>query len=152
MLCVCMYGNITPLTLLCTQVRELSDGSLFVEDATEVYVTGAAAIQEVFATAIANRAVAATMYDHAAALHCVPSLTVRCLGVACCSMNERSSRSHCIFTVTIWQRNLATLITQEAKLHLVDLAGSEKVRGCAVAAGLQVPGRHSLTLNESDTR
>ena len=55
-------------------------------------------------------------------------------------MNARSSRSHCVFTLTV----VSTRSTKEGgsmeatgKLHLVDLAGSE----CAKTAGEQVRSR-----------
>nr|CDS23472.1 kinesin 1 heavy chain [Echinococcus granulosus] len=43
------------------------------------------------------------------------------------SMNRRSSRSHCIFTVIIEQRCVPLNETVTSRLSLVDLAGSEKV-------------------------
>lgn len=42
-------------------------------------------------------------------------------------LNQASSRSHCIFTLNIRGKNLATLTEVYSKLHLVDLAGSERV-------------------------
>jgi kinesin family protein 5 len=42
-------------------------------------------------------------------------------------MNERSSRSHSIFILTIFQRNNKTESTKSGKLYFIDLAGSEKV-------------------------
>lgn len=42
-------------------------------------------------------------------------------------MNERSSRSHTVFTVNIFQRNKETEHSKFGKLYLVDLAGSEKL-------------------------
>eukprot|EP00929_Paragymnodinium_shiwhaense_P119405 TRINITY_DN912_c0_g4_i1.p1 TRINITY_DN912_c0_g4~~TRINITY_DN912_c0_g4_i1.p1 ORF type:complete len:686 (+),score=178.33 TRINITY_DN912_c0_g4_i1:234-2291(+) len=47
--------------------------------------------------------------------------------VAETNMNEHSSRSHLIFTLTIEQKNLHDRSVKSGKLHLVDLAGSEKV-------------------------
>jgi kinesin family protein 5 len=43
------------------------------------------------------------------------------------NMNERSSRSHMLFIITINQNNLQDLSAKTGKLYLVDLAGSEKV-------------------------
>lgn len=43
------------------------------------------------------------------------------------NMNERSSRSHMIFLITIAQSNLTDLSAKTGKLFLVDLAGSEKI-------------------------
>jgi kinesin family member 6/9 len=40
---------------------------------------------------------------------------------------QASSRSHCIFTVSIELRNTSTDKVRRSKLHLVDLAGSERV-------------------------
>lgn len=42
-------------------------------------------------------------------------------------MNLASSRSHCIFTVTIEARKAGEETVRRSKLHLVDLAGSERV-------------------------
>ncbi|CAM6093821.1 unnamed protein product [Calypogeia fissa] len=42
-------------------------------------------------------------------------------------MNLASSRSHCIFTVTIEARKAGQETVRRSKLHLVDLAGSERV-------------------------
>ncbi|KAG9391092.1 kinesin-like protein KIF6 [Carpediemonas membranifera] len=47
--------------------------------------------------------------------------------VAATAMNEASSRSHCIFTVTVRQRQPGSDTTIRSKLNLVDLAGSERV-------------------------
>merc|ERR1719217_1807025 len=42
-------------------------------------------------------------------------------------MNEHSSRSHLVFTLTLEQKSMHTKSTKIGKLHLVDLAGSEKI-------------------------
>ena len=42
-------------------------------------------------------------------------------------MNEASSRSHMVFTLTVYQNNTQDHSARSAKLTLVDLAGSEKV-------------------------
>lgn len=42
-------------------------------------------------------------------------------------MNMASSRSHCIFTVSIEARQEGSSTVRRSKLHLVDLAGSERV-------------------------
>jgi kinesin family protein 5 len=42
-------------------------------------------------------------------------------------MNEHSSRSHCLFIITLAQKDLNSLSCKVGKLYLVDLAGSEKV-------------------------
>ena len=43
------------------------------------------------------------------------------------NLNQASSRFHCIFTLNIKGKNLATLTEVYSKIHLVDLAGSERV-------------------------
>jgi len=43
-------------------------------------------------------------------------------------MNAESSRSHCVFMLTLVQKNNADGSTKTSKIFLVDLAGSEKVR------------------------
>ncbi|OMJ65627.1 hypothetical protein SteCoe_37881 [Stentor coeruleus] len=43
------------------------------------------------------------------------------------NMNEGSSRSHAIFSLTVSQTNTRDLSAKSGKLYLVDLAGSEKV-------------------------
>ncbi|XP_030046105.1 kinesin-like protein KIFC2 [Microcaecilia unicolor] len=45
----------------------------------------------------------------------------------CTNMNERSSRSHALLTVTITGTDLTTGTKTSGKLNLVDLAGSERV-------------------------
>ena len=42
-------------------------------------------------------------------------------------MNMASSRSHCIFTVTIESRGMGSDVIRRSKFNLVDLAGSERV-------------------------
>jgi kinesin family protein 6/9 len=42
-------------------------------------------------------------------------------------MNKTSSRSHCIFTISLEARQHGTAIVRRSKLNLVDLAGSERV-------------------------
>lgn len=42
-------------------------------------------------------------------------------------MNMASSRSHCIFTVSLESRKDGSSVVRRSKLHLVDLAGSERV-------------------------
>ena len=43
-------------------------------------------------------------------------------------MNMASSRSHCIFTISIEARPSGSDVVRRSKLHLVDLAGSERVK------------------------
>ena len=50
-------------------------------------------------------------------------------------MNKHSSRSHCIFTVSVYAKRYVAdgSVDYHGKLHLVDLAGSE----CAKNAGME---------------
>ena len=41
-------------------------------------------------------------------------------------MNLASSRSHCIFTISIESRKAGSEVILRSKLHMVDLAGSER--------------------------
>ncbi len=47
--------------------------------------------------------------------------------IAATRMNERSSRSHSLFQVQIFNKNISTDTDTISKLYFVDLAGSEKV-------------------------
>lgn len=47
--------------------------------------------------------------------------------VAFTGMNERSSRSHSLFIIHLYQKDLKKDSTKQSKLYFVDLAGSEKI-------------------------
>lgn len=47
--------------------------------------------------------------------------------VAATRMNEKSSRSHSVFLLTIYQKNTKTDASKLGKLYFCDLAGSEKI-------------------------
>eukprot|EP01104_Vermistella_antarctica_P016322 TRINITY_DN553_c1_g3_i1.p1 TRINITY_DN553_c1_g3~~TRINITY_DN553_c1_g3_i1.p1 ORF type:complete len:1136 (+),score=354.11 TRINITY_DN553_c1_g3_i1:295-3702(+) len=85
------------------QVREDKSKGIWIEGATEVYVSEENEVFEVMKAGTANRAIAET------------------------NMNSESSRSHSIFVVTVQQRNAVDMSNKTGKLYLVDLAGSEKV-------------------------
>lgn len=85
------------------KIRE-QNNSVWVEDATEHYVSSFAAVLELMAQGQSNRAIAST------------------------NMNLESSRSHSVFMLTLGQVNNETGAKKGAKLVLVDLAGSEKIR------------------------
>ena len=51
-------------------------------------------------------------------------------------MNLASSRSHCIFTVTIESRGGGSDVIRRSKFNLVDLAGSERVHKTQAAGNL----------------
>jgi kinesin family protein 5 len=85
------------------QVREDKTKGIWVEGATEVYVSSEQDVLEIIRTGSQNRAIAET------------------------KMNFESSRSHSIFILTVQQKNLNDGSLKAGKLYLVDLAGSEKV-------------------------
>jgi hypothetical protein len=60
-------------------------------------------------------------------------------------MNQASSRSHCIFTISLEARRAGSDIVRHSKLHLVDLAGSERVAktGAAAAAAVVAAADHA---------
>ncbi|TMW65051.1 hypothetical protein Poli38472_009218 [Pythium oligandrum] len=104
------------------QVREDAQRGIFVEGMTEISVTSDEELLSTMRDGAANRAVAAT------------------------GMNEGSSRSHSVFMVTLYQRNLVNQATKAGKLYLVDLAGSEMVRKTG-ASGKQL--EEAKTINKS---
>jgi kinesin family protein 5 len=65
---------------------------------------------------------------------------------AATGMNEGSSRSHSVFTITVEQKDIITNATKSGKLVLVDLAGSEMVRKTN-ASGQQL--EEAKTINKS---
>jgi kinesin family protein 5 len=86
------------------QVREDPVKGIYVEGATEEYVTSANELLDLMTQGSKNRATAAT------------------------GLNEGSSRSHSLFNVTISQRDLRNNSTITGKLFLCDLAGSETAK------------------------
>ena len=93
-------------------VKEEKEKGLWVQDATEVYVGSEEEMQEVFQIGTENRTVGNT------------------------KMNAKSSRSHSLFIVTIFQRDCKTDSTKAGKLYFVDLAGSEKISKTGVEGQL----------------
>ncbi|CAK4617175.1 hypothetical protein LEN26_014691 [Aphanomyces euteiches] len=104
------------------QVREDNDKGIYIDGVTELCVTSDEELLATMRSGTVNRAVAAT------------------------GMNEGSSRSHSVFMVTLYQRNLETNSTKVGKLYLVDLAGSEMVRKTG-ASGKQL--EEAKTINKS---
>eukprot|EP00299_Pterocystis_sp_00344_P019374 c9618_g1_i2.p1 GENE.c9618_g1_i2~~c9618_g1_i2.p1 ORF type:complete len:900 (+),score=304.30 c9618_g1_i2:2-2701(+) len=86
------------------EVHEDKIRGVYVEDATEEYVSSPEDVFMVMKYGASLRATAST------------------------KMNEQSSRSHSIFIMEIKQRDIKTESVRTGKLFLVDLAGSEKVR------------------------
>jgi len=85
------------------QIKEDKAKGIFIQDATEIYVTSAEQMKQVHKSGFESRTIAATR------------------------MNERSSRSHSIFIVAVTQKDTKTDASKSSKLYFVDLAGSEKI-------------------------
>ena len=85
------------------KIRSDKKRGVFIEDITEKYISSPDEVYQLIEIARNCRAIATT------------------------NMNERSSRSHMIFILTISQDNTAALSAKTGKLYLVDLAGSEKI-------------------------
>lgn len=84
-------------------VRRDPNQGVYVKDATEIYVNNSDEMFGVMQAGSQNRSVAATR------------------------MNARSSRSHSLFIITVFQKNTKNDNTKLGKLYCIDLAGSEKV-------------------------
>ena len=85
------------------QVKEDKTRGIYVQDATDVYVSSPTEMLKVMSSGSANRSIAATR------------------------MNQRSSRSHSIFCVYVEQKDTQAGSKTSGKLYFVDLAGSESV-------------------------
>lgn len=103
-------------------VREDRLRGIYIAGVTEEYVTSHEELLGIMAAGAANRAVAAT------------------------GMNEGSSRSHSVFTITVTQKDVNNNSSKAGKLVLVDLAGSEMVRKTN-ATGQQL--EEAKTINKS---
>ena len=103
-------------------IREDKLRGIYIVDVTEVYCTSYDELLGLISAGAQNRAKAAT------------------------GMNEGSSRSHSVFTVTVTQKDTAKGSTISGKLVLVDLAGSEMVRKTN-ASGQQL--EEAKTINKS---
>jgi hypothetical protein len=57
-------------------------------------------------------------------------------------MNANSSRSHCIFTVSVESRRAGTEVIRRSKLNLVDLAGSERTHKTGATGQLLRESKH----------
>ena len=91
--------------------EDKNNKGIWVEDLTEICVSSEEEMNEVFYTGSHNRTVSAT------------------------EMNKGSSRSHSLFVITIFQRNIITGSTKTGKIHFVDLAGSEKMSKSGIEKG-----------------
>merc|ERR1719356_1110559 len=85
------------------RVREDQTHGVYIEDLTELSMGSEEDVIEVMLAGHENRSTGAT------------------------NMNEHSSRSHLVFTLTLEQKSLHTKSVKRGKLHLVDLAGSESI-------------------------
>lgn len=67
-------------------------------------------------------------YDKGMAMiNSILKCAARARSVACTKMNDRSSRSHSVFTLDIAGKNIQSGAVTAGALHLVDLAGSERL-------------------------
>lgn len=105
------------------QIREDKAKGIWVDDCTEIYVASSEEMAEVFQCGANNRTVAAT------------------------EMNKGSSRSHSLFVVTIFQKNIVSDSTKSAKVFFVDLAGSEKMSKTGITGGVGL--KEAQNINKS---
>jgi kinesin family protein 5 len=85
------------------KIHEDRTRGVFIAELTEKYVSDAREVFEIMKVGLDNRV------------------------VGCTNMNQQSSRSHSLFSLTVSQTNSRDFIAKTGKLYLVDLAGSEKV-------------------------
>ena len=104
-------------------IREDKNKGIWVEDCTEEYVESEQEMFNFFQNGAANRAVAST------------------------KMNALSSRSHSLFAVIIYQRNIITESSKTGKLYFVDLAGSEKMAKAGIEGNAQL--KEAQNINKS---
>ena len=104
-------------------IREDKNKGIWVEDCTEEYVESEQEMFNFFQNGAANRAVAST------------------------NMNALSSRSHSLFAVIIYQRNIITESSKTGKLYFVDLAGSEKMAKAGIEGNAQL--KEAQNINKS---
>ena len=104
-------------------IREDKNKGIWVEDCTEEYVESEQEMFNFFQNGAANRAVAST------------------------KMNALSSRSHSLFAVIIYQRNIITESSKTGKIYFVDLAGSEKMAKAGIEGNAQL--KEAQNINKS---
>ncbi len=85
------------------RIRQSKNLGFFIEGVTEIYVGDCQEVLRLLEVANSNRSIAAT------------------------GMNDTSSRSHLLLTLTLFQNDLQDLSATSSRVVLVDLAGSEKV-------------------------
>ena len=89
-------------------VRETPLKGVWIDGVKEEFVASVQEVSEIVRLGLRRRAVKAT------------------------KMNDYSSRSHCVFTLTLEQAGFSDGTTKSSCLNLVDLAGSERVRRSGV--------------------
>ena len=104
-------------------IREDKNKGIWVEDCTEEYVESEQEMFNFFQNGASNRAVAST------------------------KMNALSSRSHSLFAVIIYQRNIITESSKTGKIYFVDLAGSEKMAKAGIEGNAQL--KEAQNINKS---
>ena len=104
-------------------IREDKNKGIWVEDCTEEYVESEQEMFNFFQNGASNRAVAST------------------------KMNALSSRSHSLFAVIIYQRNIITESSKTGKIYFVDLAGSEKMGKAGIEGNAQL--KEAQNINKS---
>ena len=104
-------------------IREDKNKGIWVEDCTEEYVESEQEMFNFFQNGASNRAVAST------------------------KMNALSSRSHSLFAVIIYQRNIITESSKTGKIYFVDLAGSEKMSKAGIEGNTMM--KEAQNINKS---
>ena len=104
-------------------IREDKNKGIWVGECTEKYVESEQEMMNFFNTGASNRIVAST------------------------KMNAISSRSHSLFSVTIYQRNVITESSKTGKIYFVDLAGSEKMSKAGVEGNTML--KEAQNINKS---
>ena len=104
-------------------IREDKNKGIWVEDCTEEYVESEQEMFNFFRNGASNRAVAST------------------------KMNALSSRSHSLFAVIIYQRNIITESSKTGKIYFVDLAGSEKMSKAGIEGNTMM--KEAQNINKS---
>ena len=104
-------------------IREDKNKGIWVEDCTEEYVESEQEMFNFFQNGASNRAVAST------------------------KMNALSSRSHSLFAVIIYQRNIITESSKTGKIYFVDLAGSEKMSKAGIEGNTML--KEAQNINKS---
>ena len=104
-------------------IREDKNKGIWVEDCTEEYVQSEQEMFNFFQNGASNRAVSST------------------------KMNALSSRSHSLFAVIIYQRNIITESSKTGKIYFVDLAGSEKMSKAGIEGNTML--KEAQNINKS---